>query len=618
MLRLAPPEPAVVDAFFDDAVCDDRDPVLSRWARARALGVREDAAAHPTGVGGQLLVDKRARLDRALARLVPMTELLATRPLITLLADPDGVVVWSAPGRFHNRAAEARLVDGAVWSEQSRGTNAIGTALVERRDVAVIGGAHYEEKNRRLVCYATPLIDAYGELVGVLDVTGDVVDDDPGLAPLVQRVGGALREAMRVEAWLHAGGASVVERMLDRLAVPAVLVERTRQQKNERARALFGDADVFAAGFDALADAAVAGVSVVVDGRRVQLEPVLGQGGRVLSVMACFDSLARRPTTPSSTSTTMPPSQALEAPSTSAFAPIAGSDAAVVRAKALAGRFAPTSIPVLLLAETGTGKELMARAIHAASKRAAGPFVAINCGALSPALLESELFGYVAGAFTGARPGGSEGKLAAASGGTLFLDEMAEMSPPLQAMLLRVLEDGSYSRLGESTTRKADFRLIGATCRDLPAAVQSGAFRSDLYDRMHGASLTLPPLRDRSDRLELARVLVDVVAAAEGVVAADFDVDAADYIERHPWPGNVRELKNAVRHALLLCSDGLIRAADFPAPLPSTAMPPPDSEAARIARALRDAGGNRAEAARLLGVARSTFYRMLDRQKPLS
>lgn len=228
---------------------------------------------------------------------------------------------------------------------------------------------------------------------------------------MVQRIGAALREAMRAEAWLHAGGASVVERMLERLAVPAVLVERTRHQKNGRARALLGDSDVFAGRFDDLAEAAVAGASVMVDGRRAQLEPVLGQGGRVLSVMACFDSHGRRASAPESARANEDPdTHRLEtgagATSTSSahatrvdpFAAIAGSDPAVLRARRLAARFAPTSIPVLLLAESGTGKELMARAIHDASKRAAGPFVAINCGALSPQLLESELFGYAPGA----------------------------------------------------------------------------------------------------------------------------------------------------------------------------------------------------------------------------
>ena len=171
------------------------------------------------------------------------------------------------------------------------------------------------------------------------------------------------------------------------------------------------------------------------------------------------------------------------------------------RPKLAAERFARTRLPILLLAETGTGKDLLARAIHGASPRRDRPFVAINCGALSPHLLESELFGYAPGAFTDARREGHEGKIGAARGGTLFLDEVAEMPGPLQALLLRVLEDGTYFRVGESVPRQADVRLICATCRDLPGMVEDGAFRRDLFFRIAGATLTLPPVASAAHKL---------------------------------------------------------------------------------------------------------------------
>ena len=167
---------------------------------------------------------------------------------------------------------------------------------------------------------------------------------------------------------------------------------------------------------------------------------------------------------------------------------------------------------MLLLAETGTGKELFARAIHEASAGAAGPFVAVNCGALSPALLESELFGYAPGAFTGAGRAGSNGLLGAANGGTLFLDELAEMPASLQAALLRALDDGSFRRLGDPRPVRSTFRLVGATCRDLAAMVESGAFRRDLFYRIQGACIRIPPLRARTDGVDLALALI----AAQG------------------------------------------------------------------------------------------------------
>ncbi len=311
-----------------------------------------------------------------------------------------------------------------------------------------------------------------------------------------------------------------------------------------------------------------------------------------------------------------------------------------------AERFAPTSLPVLLLSETGTGKELLARAIHSASTVATGPFVAVNCGALSPALLESELFGHGPGAFTGARMGGADGKLAAADGGTLFLDELAEMPPALQVLLLRVLEDGSYSRVGESRVRRSRFRLVGATCRDLDAAVRSGAFRSDLYFRLQGAVLRLPPLRERTDLPELAQALLSRLAEEEGLPPPVLTAAAMARLATHRWPGNVRELKTVLRLALVRASGAPLLDVDalppslgsIPGTMPQVAAPRPPSavtapeatpsprtesgpsarplrelEAHAIQEALALSGGNVAQAARRLGIARSTLYRMAER-----
>jgi len=314
-----------------------------------------------------------------------------------------------------------------------------------------------------------------------------------------------------------------------------------------------------------------------------------------------------------------------------------------------AERFAPTSLPVLLLSETGTGKELLARALHAASAVASGPFVAVNCGALAPALLESELFGHAPGAFTGARVGGAEGKLAAADGGTLFLDELAEMSPALQVLLLRVLEDGCYSRVGESRVRRSRFRLVGATCRDLDAAVRNGTFRSDLYFRLQGAVLRLPPLRERTDLPELAQALLSRLAEEGGQPSPMLTAAALARLATHRWPGNVRELKTVLRLALVRAGGAPVLDVEaLPPSLGSPLVPAPSQEslgaftpslptspseapaparyagaaaprplreleAHAIQEALALSGGNVAQAARRLGIARSTLYRMAER-----
>jgi len=323
------------------------------------------------------------------------------------------------------------------------------------------------------------------------------------------------------------------------------------------------------------------------------------------------------------------------------FDAIFGEDPAVAATKLAAERFARTELPILLLSETGTGKELLARAIHGASPRAARPFVAINCGALSAQLLESELFGYAPGAFTGASREGNEGRIGAARGGTLFLDEVAEMPAPLQALLLRVLEDGTYYRVGESRPRHADVRILCATGRDLPRLVAEGSFRHDLFFRIHGACLTLPPLRERADLEALVDHLLARLATERGRARPPRLDDAArQWLLELPWPGNVRQLRTALRHALVLSdgdeiglehlpretvllltplANGLAAASEPATPRPASTpprRPEPtlrELERDRLRRAVESTGGNLSRAAERLSIARSTLYRRLRR-----
>jgi transcriptional regulator of acetoin/glycerol metabolism len=643
MLRLLPPPSSRREDFHSGRVATaevTRDPVLSRWRRVASRGLLPTGAAHPEGVTRAELADRRARVEWALAEHGDLSgtlvQSLAARPAMVLLADADGVIVWSSPGRFAERAVEARLVEGASWHEETRGTNAIGTALHERQSVAVIGAAHYELKNHGLFCYATPILDPYGDILGVFDVTGSVESDDPMLATAVQCMGAALERALRTRAYATAvaGGIAPLERMLDRCAMPALLVEapgRVRRMNDPARRALGASAEtattaqLFGVGWDELVQAALLArgapaLEARSPRRSLTLDPILGPEGRVLSILAYIDPARARPT-PLPRSAPPRPRPATDAHP--AFAAISGSDPAVLRAKALAARLAPTDVPILLLAETGTGKELMARAIHAASRHARGPFLSINCGSISPQLLESELFGFSPGAFTGARQGGSEGKIAAAAGGTLFLDEIGEMPAALQALLLRVLEDGTYYRIGESVPRKAAFRLLCATCRDLPAMVASQQFRDDLFYRIYGATVTLPPLRARGDRLQLSEALLADLAMNESLPCPTLAADAVRHIAREDWPGNVRELKNALRYALLIAAPAdEIHAADFPPVLVRSEAPPAaparslrEAEVDAIESALRAANGNMSRAARDLGVSRSTLYRMMDRMR---
>jgi two-component system, NtrC family, response regulator AlgB len=288
-----------------------------------------------------------------------------------------------------------------------------------------------------------------------------------------------------------------------------------------------------------------------------------------------------------------------------------------------ARRVASTDATVLIRGESGTGKGVLARQIHAMSRRSAGPFVTVSCPSLSAELLESELFGHARGAFTGAVRS-TLGKVAAAEGGTLFLDEVGDLPLPLQPKLLRFLQDRRYERVGESQTRTASVRLIAATNRDLETEAASGRFRDDLLYRLNVVDLTLPPLRSRSDLLDLADNLLVFFSRQTGRKIQGFSREARAALSNYSWPGNVRELRNALERAVLFVSSSQIELDDLPGRI-STAAPRPreqgsspvevggpvtleELETEHIRRILI-ATETREEAARILGIDPSTLYR---------
>jgi transcriptional regulator with PAS, ATPase and Fis domain len=307
-------------------------------------------------------------------------------------------------------------------------------------------------------------------------------------------------------------------------------------------------------------------------------------------------------------------------------------DRAMRELYAMVERVSQGSISVLLLGETGVGKEVMAKAIHNRSPRSSRPFVCLNCASLSEALLESELFGHEAGAFTGAVKA-KPGLLEIADTGTVFLDEVGEMPLSLQGKILRVLEDRQVLRVGGLKPRTVDVRFISATNRDLSIEVEDGTFRRDLYFRLNGISVTIPPLRERITEIEpLAKAFI-VRACAQMRTAAvpTLSPGALEMLKSYSWPGNIRELRNVIERAVILCNGGtidvrhiLLERASIRSPTPPavydrTTLPPPprvkkgaDDERQRITDALERCAGNQTHAAELLGVSRRTFISRLE------
>ena len=311
------------------------------------------------------------------------------------------------------------------------------------------------------------------------------------------------------------------------------------------------------------------------------------------------------------------------------FASFVGTSPACVAVKDKARRAARAVSPVLILGETGTGKELLAQAIHAASPRADGPFVAVNIAAIPETLLEAEFFGVAPGAYTGADRKGRSGKFELAQGGTLFLDEIGDMSPALQAKLLRALQEKEIEPVGSNRLIPIDVRIIAATSRNLQKDVDEGRFRADLFYRLNVMTLDVPPLRERIDDLPLiAECLTDSIARQLGEPPRSLSADAIACLAGYTWPGNVRELSNMLERALLLSDADRLEARDFEHLLPAAARATPapakasptrtldqiqqDAERRAIVDAIASAGGNKAQAARILGISRASLYEKIS------
>ncbi|NOT34263.1 MAG: sigma-54-dependent Fis family transcriptional regulator [Candidatus Eisenbacteria bacterium] len=605
----------------------ENSPILRRWDRSVRLGATAEGLAEPVVVpDSQRLValEPLKPLLTADAPFEAFASSLANAGFCGILSSADGVVLARRIAEpFSNRMTEARLIEGALWNEASRGTNGIGTAVAEHLPVAVVGFEHFEKRNHVLCCYAAPIRDVRGRVVGVLDATGPARDASEFAFASVQAAAAAMESVLRARAYdaSISGGLFALEALLAKLPHAALLIETTGRVRraNEPLLRLLPRRDepqeLALLSWDGLVPTASprlresdAALPSWLRGVRLEVEPVSGPDGAIAAIVHLLD----RPPARTSARGRAVVSQA--------FAAIVGSDPALMAAREHAERFARSGLPILLQAETGTGKELFARAIHAGSRRAHGPFVPVNCGSLTGTLLESELFGYSPGAFTGAAGGGRMGKLAAADQGTLFMDEVAELSPTAQAMLLRFLDDGTYYRVGEAEERHSDVRLIAATCRDLTPMLADGRFRSDLFYRLRGVTIGLPALRERSDRRELTEaILAGFARRNEQTHALAVSPAAARWVDHHSWPGNVRELRSALEYAAVL-AEGASRIERWHLPIEAEPARAGELEGLRTAaersalqRALDRANGNMSDAARQLGVARSTLYRMLDR-----
>ena len=552
-------------------------------------------------------------------------------PHTVLLADAEGVVLHRLGDLgLRERPARAGIEPGAVWDERRQGTNGIGTSIAARETTSIYLRDHFAPGNRWLACTSTPVRTPTERILGALNVTllGPPQAHRRALVEhlletAARRVEDMLLLSRLRTCWI-VGLTSDVE--LAGIAFDGLLAIDDCGQvagANDAARRMFQtaeDAPLIGRPLDR-----VLGLS---------LENILrdqsGAGAAAIRLdHTTVYATARAPVRPYSRKPPAPPATTRPGGPPHrgelSLADIAGDDPVLGVEIGRLRRFIDRKIPIVIGGETGTGKEALAKAIHRASSRAAKPFVAINCAAIPETLIESELFGYADGAFTGASRRGLRGKVVQASGGTLFLDEIGDMPIKAQTRLLRVIAEQEVYPLGSNRPVCVDLHVVCASHQDIEALTESGRFRADLLYRLTGATITMPALRDRADKVDLIERVLEREAAELGLDAR-LDGNAALALARYRWPGNMRQLRHLLRAAIVASPSGVITQSELP---PSLAQAAPgavrqdrpaekcpiasSSEASVLLSALRHNAWCVADTARALRLSRQALYRRMKR-----
>jgi transcriptional regulator of acetoin/glycerol metabolism len=577
-----------------------------------------------------------------------------------LLADTTGIILCEKiDPNLRKMFIRAGLIVGAEWSEQREGTNGIGTCVTEARPITIHQSDHFRCRHVGLSCSAAPIRDSYGRVVAVLDASSVNAngsrESQMHTVALVNSSARLIEKCLflrrhRTEAMLRFHHRPEFVDLLHDGAI-AVAADGTIVAGDATSLKLLGAqgsndlvgrsiADVFDMSYEQLITASLSGRRAMWElrdnqfGRRYFASLVEGDGRGYGAIVPRADA-AHANAVHAEERWTGEPAVVRVAPGNSDDAmrleDLAGDDPQMMRNLRNSRRIADSCVSVMILGPTGSGKEVFARALHLASKRAQQAFVAINCAAIPESLIESELFGYAAGAFTGARREGMRGRILQSSGGTLFLDEIGDMPLLLQTRLLRVLEDQEVTPLGSESAIKVNLRVMCASHRNLRQMLSQGEFRDDLYYRLNGITLELPPLAARRDKEALVRRCIAREFA--GGPAASIEVVALDRLLTYDWPGNIRELRNTIRTALALCGGRIIRLGDLPDEIIhfNGSRSEPENSVALLAdagdaslasaerqvliRVMEQHRWNMSHVAAQLGISRNTLYRKVKRHR---
>lgn len=550
--------------------------------------------------------------------------------------DRDGyLMAIHADGESLQELMGFDCVPGSRWTEKDVGTSAISLALHEQRPIQITAEEHFSRRGREKTCSASPVFGEDGGFLGVIALSGDADQVHPHTLGMVITAARAIEQHMTITKTSRelALRNKVMEGIIESVDSGLMAVDATGVviKVNQRGREILNRdeplegaslAEILGPESDWL-ETPRSGlgytdreVFVKGPGKSLHLmvtaKPVLSQEGRMEGMIFVFDEIHRI----RRLIDRMAGSQARFT-----FEDILGTSPAIQEAKRVAMLAAAGRSNVLLMGETGTGKELFAQSIHNLSDRRGHPFVAINCGAIPRELLESELFGYIEGAFTGASKGGRPGKLELADKGTVFLDEVGDMPADMQVKLLRALQSGEVFRIGQHKPISVDIRIIAASRPGLGEKVDQGAFREDLFYRLNVLPITIPPLRDRGEDLFiLARHVLRRCTQTLRKPGIRFSEEARRFLAGHSWPGNVRELENVVERAVNLVEGQVIEPRHFGhlaavkrSEVPDSGALLQEAERRTIQETLRKTQFNVSRTALMLGISRATLYKRIKK-----
>ncbi|MEQ8200442.1 MAG: sigma-54-dependent Fis family transcriptional regulator [Syntrophomonadaceae bacterium] len=636
--------------------------ILEAWQRCYISGVDPyDGVCYRFLTPSQLkdLLNKRKHLvETARPIMANLYEFVKNSGFIVLLTDERGYIMecLGDPDTMI-QARKLNFIPGADWSEESVGTNAIGTAIVLGKPIQTAGAEHYCRKHQSWTCSATPIFDKNREMIGILDMSGPVDGTHLHTLGMVVAAGQAIVDQMRVQKknWQLEQANERMDGIFRTISDGVVIINSAGiiTHINPAAEDILGKphreltglsiSDILGRGIPSFERAlqrhdSYSDIEVMVDtadGRVHCLSsgvPIMDNEGMLSGAVITFRPMEKVQKLVNRIS---------GAQAVFHFKDIIGESPEMAEVKRLAALAAAGNSNVLLEGESGTGKEVIAQAIHNRSSRRKGPFVAVNCGAIPRELIASELFGYSEGAFTGAKRGGRPGKFELAAGGTLFLDEIGDMPLEQQVALLRVLQDKTITRIGDDKTIPVDFRIICATNKSLWDEVEKGNFRQDLYYRINVVSINIPSLRIHPQDIPM---LFDHFMKATGGDQIWNEIEIDDQIierlKQYSWPGNVRELQNVVERLIGMSQGNRIQLEYLPDsiyhPHRPDAQPHPvvvaqnggvnvareqrkqkieEIERSEIAGLILKHGGNISEVAKEMGISRSSVYRKIGRYK---